>query len=363
MSISSQTNSEPIWQILKKPMPKWSSGKWSSHCHPIASDDYEFVARIDLQSLQKFNVVTNDWCFVPMSVPNQLEHEYWTIKACDATKNTLYILHTFDPKTKCISQDLIALDMETGSIRNVLSDLINWLSFPGEVLLIGDELHLFEHHTVHGSANGGRRHLILNTNHFDNPTLDLCPIETPVRAVVHSKSRNSILCLTNKGIDCMIAEYCLFKKTWKIRQCRGLRTSHWPLDLKIVCSADGRHLIISGSFVFRNGISGFIVCNLNNDTVKARMSVMRCPDDVRGGFHLLSMRDEKVEQMVTFGFVRNCFDSEELKDVRRLPRYIIELIAQWVEMEYIHLLREKKAQSQEEGHWRSHIDHILKCCT
>ena len=71
----------------------------------------------------------------------------------------------------------------------------------------------------------------------------------------------------------------------------------------------------------------------------------------------MQMKDKWEEEMATFGFVRRCFDNEELNGVQFPPRYIIEMIAKWVEMEYIHLMQSTGVNI---GHWKMSMSEILK---
>ena len=169
--------------------------------------------------------------------------------------------------------------------------------------MIGDELHLF------GDYRSYYRHLILKKALGNNQRFDLKPIATvgnrkkcsAVTAVVHSKPRNSILCVMD---------------------------------------------IIS-------------ICDLNESTLK--LNAVRCPDVINVGedreFHLLSMRDKWREEMATFGFVRGCFDCKQMRRVQQLPRYIIELIAKWVDMESIHLMQSWNLQI---GHWKMSVNEMFE---
>ena len=68
------------------------------------------------------------------------------------------------------------------------------------------------------------------------------------------------------------------------------------------------------------------------------------------------MTDENREELSTFGFVRECFEKAEMKGVQYLPPSIIELIAGWVEMEFVYLLEKGGGN----GHWKIRVDDILK---
>ena len=140
----------------------------------------------------------------------------------------------------------------------------------------------------------------------------------------------------------------------------------------VICVRDGRYLITFGGRAHPEdptideeidlmnnldplyGICTDVIMmyDLENMDSFPVMSSIRCP--VKGECHALSMRDRSREDLVTFGFVNRLFRSE-LKGTQFLPRHIIQLIADWVEMENVYLL-----QQNGKGHWKISLDVILE---
>lgn len=218
----------------------------------------------------------------------------------------------------------MALDSGTGSVRGVLSDL------PIKVvrgLLIRDELHLF------GFADGHEyrdAHLILDKQlerkqGYDRLLLfgDIGHRKRQIsgtwskRKVMYSESRNSCLSLASEcvigniiydiGYDVFV-EYSMVTKQWKIRECEVLPRDMWPTYSGVVYSADGRYLVFFGGNVIigDDGESEYtdriFIYDLSQQAMKPKISSLCCP--VKGNFGALSMREKKMEEVTTFGFVR-----------------------------------------------------------
>ena len=322
----------------------------------VAINDSELLVQTKGKAFQKYDVVEDEWSKYPISVPQQLKGKRWNIKAYNSTTKSLYVVELEQRSNYGVN--LTEFDVQTGSIRSKFADLPLKID---KILLIGDNIHIFGRYRHNGWLD--YHHLIINKHAGTNQKYDSAAIVTKGRSqcypVVHSKARNSILCLVDNGRNHVIAEYSLRKKQWAMRQCNGSHGYH-----EGVCSANGRYLIISGSHNSHSlrdswrscRVSRFLVYDLNEKTLKQRVSAVRYPDD-KGGYRLFSMRDKWMEGMAAFGFVRECFDEEKLKGVCHLPRYIIQMIAKWIEMEYIHLMRANVCPI---GHWKMGMNEMLE---
>merc|ERR1712130_67608 len=77
-----------------------------------------------------------------------------------------------------------------------------------------------------------------------------------------------------------------------------------------------------------------------------RKSAIECPTSV----HVISMKNEKLDELMVFGFVNRCFASSEFQNIQRLPHYLIRLIAEWISNEWIYLIKERFDGNGE--HWK-----------
>ena len=188
-------------------------------------------------------------------------------------------------------------------------------------------------------------------------------------AAVHCKKRNSIIVYGRKmssfsdfeGSGLIFCEYMLAHKKWNVWKWPKCKRE-WIGDgsAGMVCTADGRYLITFGGFIIHDQLDDIqeetdriIVYDLENRNATPLVSQIRCP--IKSGFHGTMMTDKHLDELLTFGFIRKCFKSRNMKSVQLLPRYLIEMIGKWFETKWIHLL-----QREGEGHWKMRIHDILK---
>ena len=128
----------------------------------------------------------------------------------------------------------------------------------------------------------------------------------------------------------------------------------------MICTADGRYLITFGGG--KTGIwktDAIILHDLEDHTAAPIVSPLRCP--AKGRFYALTMMtDTKHDEILAFGFVRQSFNEPGMKGVQLPPLYLIQMMAQWVETESVHLLpRDTCRNEPESGHWKMRVDPIL----
>ena len=76
-----------------------------------------------------------------------------------------------------------------------------------------------------------------------------------------------------------------------------------------------------------------IVYDLEDHASEPMVSPIKCP--LRGTYSALSMRDKHRADVLTSGFVRSFYDDAEMEEVQLPPLYLIQMMAMWVEMEWI----------------------------
>ena len=64
-------------------------------------------------------------------------------------------------------------------------------------------------------------------------------------------------------------------------------------------------------------------------------------------------RNDNNDNLLTFGFINDCYKNQEFKDVQVLPFYLIKFISNWVYFETIHLIHCPK-------HWTIDVDDVIK---
>ena len=100
-----------------------------------------------------------------------------------------------------------------------------------------------------------------------------------------------------------------------------------------------------------------IVYDLDDHASKPMVIPIRCP--VKGQFYALSMTDKHSADVLTSGFVRISFDGAEMKGVQLPPLYLIQMMAMWVEMEWIVLQNNEKGGNTCKL-WKMRMGEILK---
>lgn len=310
----------------------------------IAINDHEFIAKDaqQWQRLAKFNTLNNAWTSISMSMPENVVS--WRPIAFDEKEKLLYMLArdklmTFNPST------------ETTSIYD-----LSWAKYAkgNRILLIGDKLHVVAQNPVHYIFD--KRSINLNQGLCQpDRNLEECS------SIIFSESRKSIIAMDGTADpDKRFAEYSLATQQWEMLQWPGSPVMGLE-DTGMACS-EGRYLITFGGYVF-NSVSGpsrfektdlIIVYDLNDRTSAPTRSAVRCP--VTGDFHVLKMTNKKEEGMATFGYIRGCYGKEEFNGALFPPHYIIEMMAKWVEMEYVYLIE----KCNNGGHWKRSMKDILQ---
>ncbi len=87
-------------------------------------------------------------------------------------------------------------------------------------------------------------------------------------------------------------------------------------------------------------------------TNKFRQSSIKCPKKRR--FKAVMANNSQNDELLTFGFVNECFRSSQFNDIQVLPYYLVKLIGNWVCYEFIHIV------ADDGKHWRLNIDTILQ---
>ena len=130
-----------------------------------------------------------------------------------------------------------------------------------------------------------------------------------------------------------------------------------------VCSTNGRYLISLGgrechtrqSLGGGNATDKIIVFDLWDHESKPMLIPIRCP--VATSFSALSMRDKHHGEVLTSGFVRSSFNGAEMKGMQLPPLYLIQMMAMWVEMEWVVLWGQHMHSN---NLWKMRMDEILK---
>lgn len=164
------------------------------------------------------------------------------------------------------------------------------------------------------------------------------------------KKKNVILFDPNNGV---MHTYQTWNNEWVPSK---IKNEYEPISNQAYVSTANEQHIIGLSGVIR--VSYPSVCGHYITMFDVRDKVLKtlkakCPVTT-GLVRAVMMTNEKRDEVMVYGFVNQCFESEEYQNIQRLPKYLIQLISQWISNEYIHLIDQMTG-----NHWKIHIDEIL----
>ena len=82
------------------------------------------------------------------------------------------------------------------------------------------------------------------------------------------------------------------------------------------------------------------------------------PNSWSGPWLGMTTKNDKNDDLLTFGYVNRCYKMPDFKGVQVLPFYLIKLIKEWVCFETLHLLQLNKDWSWTD--WTIDVDIILR---
>eukprot|EP01084_Bolivina_argentea_P083288 150816_1 len=173
------------------------------------------------------------------------------------------------------------------------------------------------------------------------------------RDVPYSDKKNSI-CIKH------IYEYSLESNVWTAVE-NVTFTGYW---CSTAITSDQKNIIIVGGFDESRNISDNIyVLQINDDGYKLRKSSISVP--IHGECSVAIMGGI-MDEMLVIGYVRTLFKTTKFKDIELPPCYIMQMIANWYQMEMLHWCEytpfdvlERQDESFLNHHFAIPVKHIL----
>ena len=109
-------------------------------------------------------------------------------------------------------------------------------------------------------------------------------------------------------------------------------------------------LFLGGETTYCKSLDSIIIYSI--DTQSFRTSMMTCPH--RSTFRALSLTNRNQDKIITFGFVRQSWNSCNISDTLFPPKYLINIIINYYWNEWIHLF-----DCFEGSHWTINVYNIL----
>eukprot|EP01084_Bolivina_argentea_P092450 166312_1 len=123
-----------------------------------------------------------------------------------------------------------------------------------------------------------------------------------------------------------------------------------------VLTRNQKYVVIFGGIIDDKQEKTDDIYILNTDMMTFRKSVIKCP--CKDSFQAILFCDEHREQIITFGFIRQCWKSKQFLTLQYPPNYICQLINQWFVDEYVHLIAQTTTFNQR-NHFKIKFDCIF----
>ena len=103
----------------------------------------------------------------------------------------------------------------------------------------------------------------------------------------------------------------------------------------------------------------------NTETLKFRKSNVKCPK--KASYYAVITNDIDGDDLLTFGYVNNCYKSPTFNHLQSLSFDVVQLIAKWVCNQTIYLIQDGETEKdgiwdqwESENHWKMDADDILQ---
>ena len=174
--------------------------------------------------------------------------------------------------------------------------------------------------------------------------------------LIHIKSNGIVLLFGGENyhnIYDSLYQYSVSHKVWnKLNISMPKPLSHFG----IVSTRCERYVIILGGIVdvlnydVDDSDDIFIYDTKNNSFSKSNVL---CPK--KAAYHAIIINDMDHDEVLTFGYIRDCYKKDSFADLQVLPPHLIRFILNWVCYEYIHLIENQGIPD----HSKINVDHIL----
>lgn len=171
-----------------------------------------------------------------------------------------------------------------------------------------------------------------------------------IQSIVYLKSQKCILFINRFDGD--IYKFSMLDKKCEKLSNVGVETL---VDTVMLSTRDERYVILFGGIHendFDDNVDDIHIYDMKDQTLRA--SKLKCP--FKGDCRAVISGTSDEEEMITNGFIKNCYKQKEFIDVMLLPHYLIKLIARRYQNERVYLLKH--------GHRRCHftikVDDILQ---
>eukprot|EP01084_Bolivina_argentea_P121504 215330_1 len=237
------------------------------------------------------------------------------------------------------SNELLTFALSSKSIERLSLNSIGEIELIDGMQCIHDSLHLFSY-SLHDYS---QTHFIFDTKSESSEQIYQFNFNNPF--LWYAKDEISMIFDTFNNI------MYEFQKCNKWVQYE-VETMPWlESSPPIVGTKNKEYLIFMGGVIdYRFMSDNIFVFNVKQK--QFCYSTIKCPFK---GNCVATIMETNYMELLTFGFVNQCFQQSEFKDLQRLPYYIKKFMAQWISNEWIYLVETRSG-----NHWKIHVDTIIQ---
>eukprot|EP01084_Bolivina_argentea_P121503 215324_1 len=295
-------------------------------------NDHEFVMVNSTVSkgfqIYKYNINNNAWNLIKfISDEKQI---FSSSIAFNSSNRSIYIKNS--------SNELLTFALSSKSIERLSLNSIGEIELIDGMQCIHDSLHLFSY-SLHDYS---QTHFIFDTKSESSEQIYQFNFNNPF--LWYAKDEISMIFDTFNNIMYEFQK-CNKWVQYEVESMPCLESSP-----SIVGTKNKEYLIFMGGLINHNFSDYIFVFNMKQK--QFCKSTIKCPFK---GNCVATIMETNYMELLTFGFVNQCFQQSEFKDLQRLPYYIKKFMAQWISNEWIYLV-EKSTRK----HWKIHVDTIIQ---
>eukprot|EP01084_Bolivina_argentea_P083569 151311_1 len=310
---------------------------------PISINDRQyFVATVE-KGIYKFDTVDEKWSQW-IEYPDTMENMNDLSTGYDANNQIIY---AYEPELGM----LIKINHETKEI-NITRNLM--ITGCGEcAIFINNKFHVI------GGVQSAK-HLIYNEKkkQFDEVYDFQYDQVFGGSALINLRKTKQLLLIGgyggNKALDTVYSyKYCEINPKWNKWD---IHTAHRTCFFGCAITTNEDFVILlGGSKDADMETDNISVINLKTNAIL--ISDIVCPNT--NNYHAIIMADELNEELVVFGFIRQCWQNELFSSILFPHDSILKLIRSWYSVDYLYL---QECNDTSTHHWKISVDDIINSC-
>eukprot|EP01084_Bolivina_argentea_P264519 448094_1 len=295
----------------------------------VPSTTVSLLSNTHGDGIYKYNVKQDQW--IKFFEYEQGFVSTFVSAAFDEGSKLIYICNS---EHELLEFNLITMSMKLLMKSMVIRGFINMICVNGIVHLIGANLNTVNKHYIYDKNSN----LLNETNELG--------VE-PIGHFMYLKSKRTITLFDR--VKSEIHEFQLWDNKCIKYKCESIP---FLRVASIVATKNEQYFIVLGGF---KGFAELSKCIFLFDVKNKAFlqSSLECPE--AGSYNATIMRDDIMDELMVFGYVNQCFATDEFVSVQKLPFYLIKLINRWICNEWIYLVQYISGK-----HWKIHVDSIIQ---